>query len=132
MLKEALHSSTDDFCYVLDAIHRVNECQIHDLQTSLQMDRFKWATDAHNVKLFDDIKLVVSKKCFDYLFAHYRKVVEGKISPECTDPIWRVVYGLPWPHEMQRWMETDTPIPLEEIHRFWKELKWDRDQTYRT
>ena len=128
MLKEALHSSTGDFCYVLDAIHRVTECQIHDVQTSLEMDRFKWPTEAHGVELFDDIKLIVSKNCFDYLFAHYKKVVEGTISPECRDQIWRVVYGLPCPHEVQRWMETNTPIPPEEIHGFWKELKWDRDE----
>ena len=125
VLKEALHSSTGDFCYVLDAIHRVNDCQMHDLQGSLEIDRFKWPTEAHELKLFDDIKRVVSKQCFDFMFAHYRKVVEGTISPECTDPIWRVVYGLPCPHEVQRWMETDTPIPPEEIHKFWKELTWE-------
>ena len=54
------------------------------------------------------------------------KMVEGKVTPECTDGWWQVCYGLPCPHEIQRCVETNTPIMPAQIHTFWKKLAWER------
>ena len=125
MLKEALHSSTGDFCVVVDAIHRVNECQVHEIQTALEIDRFKWPTNAHEVPLFEEIKHLVSKKCFELLYGHWRKVVEKTVASECVDRYWRICYGIPCVHDVQRFVDEGIQITPDDIHPFWMDLTWD-------
>jgi hypothetical protein len=130
VLKEALHSSTGDFRIVIDAIHRVNDCQLHEVQTSLEIDRFKWPTAAHEVNLFDEVKTLISKKCFDYLYKMWQDVVNQRVHPVCVDRHWRVCYGIPCVHEIQAYVNSGTPIPAEDIHPFWMDLTWiDLDDT---
>ena len=54
------------------------------------------------------------------------KLVEGKLTPQCTDGWWQVSYSLPCPHEIQSCVERSTPIMPSQIHRFWKQLSWER------
>ncbi len=129
MLKRALHSSEGDFVTLTDTIHRTVENQIHHVRGLMERDRFKHVVDPQDGRwawIFERVRDSISKLCYQHLWNNLMVVEEGNATGRCKDQWWHVTYGLPCPHELQQCVATNTPIMPGQIHRFWKQLTWER------
>ena len=119
-------SSQGGFDNVVQNIDLMLDDQNQKIMISLEKTRDCHILEVEDNPMFAMVLYKISNTCMEYLIENHKKALEGQYDSECHDWYWRYTYGIPCVHEFANAIQAGRPITLQEIHRFWRQIRWDR------
>ena len=112
-------------------IHAAIEGQIVKVRATMEEDRIK--TPGVFRRMNPQVKLIfrhlfhnVSDRALHKLWDIWEDIKAKNYEEHCEDYWMRECQGLPCIHEMVQHIIQKKPFKLNQIHRFWRQLQWDR------
>jgi hypothetical protein len=121
VLKKHIGGSTGDILFVFERINNALEAQHYTLSSNLAEDKIKTLNFCSHF-LYSNIKKRTSRYSISLIFN--QAAIAKRATPEaplsnCTNIFTRTM-GLPCAHRIASLLSTHQPIPLSDIHQFWR------------
>ena len=131
VLKRIVDSSIGGFNRLSVRINSAIESQVCKVRASMEMSRIKIPTCYNKMKpnvciVYSRLFYRVSDRALSKLYVIFQELLSGDFEEECNDFWMRDCLGLPCHHSVGRSLIDAKPITPCEIHRFWKQIEWDR------
>ncbi|XP_061990742.1 uncharacterized protein LOC133709124 [Rosa rugosa] len=123
-LKKQLSSSQLDFNISWDNIHSLMELHHTDIKASFEKSRCFLQHDFKHDYLKELISYV-SITALNKIVCEANRADNIKDLACCSCTI-RVTHGLPCAHEIAEYKRSNTPIPIDAVHRHWRQLGVDQ------
>ena len=109
----------------MESIDRMLSDQTRHVRASLEHSRNRTVPKFLKLTMFSLLIEKVSSQCMDLLYETYVEAVYGDFSTECPeDCTVRTTLGLPCIHEVVRIIEEGRVFTEEDVHVFWRQIKW--------
>ncbi|KAL8487372.1 hypothetical protein ACS0TY_023886 [Phlomoides rotata] len=89
----------------------------HSFEKSVNITQDKFSSNIYN-----SLRGVVSIVALEKLFDEVKEIKKAEFDPSMCKHILRKVYGLPCAHELDEYVRTDKPIPINVVDALWKKL----------